>query len=35
MMMKYMKLIAVVCAAAWAVASTPESYAGPRKRAKE
>ena len=34
-MMKYMKLIAVVCAAAWAVASTPESYAGPRKRAKE
>ena len=34
MMMKYMKLIAAVCAAAWAVASTPESYAGPRKRAR-
>ena len=34
-MMKYMKLIAVVCAAAWAIASIPESQAGPRKRAKD
>ena len=33
--MKYMKLIAVVCAAAWAIASIPESQAGPRKRAKD
>lgn len=30
-----MKLIAVVCAAAWAIASIPESQAGPRKRAKD
>lgn len=35
MMMKYMKLIAVVCAVAWAIAPIPESQAGPRKRAKD